>query len=281
MKPDLIEFKGLGGLKLVADSYGTPGNPPVMFAHGGGQTRHAWGGTAKMLAERGWHAVCLDLRGHGDSAWCPDANYAIDAYAEDLRMVARTFAKRPVTVGASLGGISSLLAEGEHEGPIFSAVIFVDISPRVAEAGVANIRNFMSANMKEGFASLEEAAESIAQYLPHRPKPKDTSGLAKNLRLRENGRYYWHWDPKFFSGPNGPRDPRRPERLEDAARKITCPALLVRGQASDLVTMESAQAFLAVMPHMEFVDVTGAGHMVAGDKNDVFTDAVMQFLNKL
>lgn len=281
MEPVLVEYAGLGGLKLVGDSYGTPGNPPVLFAHGGGQTRHAWGGTAKMLAALGWHAVCLDLRGHGDSGWCPDANYAVDAYAEDLRMVARTFVRPPAVVGASLGGNSSLIAEGEHEGPIFSAIVLVDITPKVADAGVKHIQDFMSANMVEGFANLDEAAESVAKYLPHRPKPKDTSGLAKNLRLRENGRYYWHWDPKFFSGPTRPRDPNRTVRMEAAARKLTCPTLLVRGKSSDLVTEEAAREFMAMVPHAEFVDVTGAGHMVAGDKNDAFTDAVVKFLNKL
>ena len=259
MKAEPMEFIGLGGLKLAADSYGTPGNQPVLFAHGGGQTRHAWGGTAKILAERGWHAVCLDLRGHGDSGWCPDANYAVDAYAEDLRIISRTFSKRPVAVGASLGGNSSL----------------------IAEEGVKHIQDFMSANMEQGFASLDEAAESVAKYLPHRPKPKDTSGLAKNLRLRDNGRYYWHWDPKFFSGPKRARDPNRQARMEAAARALTCPTLLVRGKSSDLVTEEAAQEFLALVPHAEYADVGGAGHMVAGDKNDAFTEAVVQFLNKL
>lgn len=280
MQPALIEYKGLGGLKLVADSYGTPGNPAVMFAHGGGQTRHAWGGTAKQLAGLGWHAVCLDLRGHGDSGWCPDGNYAIDAYAEDLRIVARTFAKSPVTVGASLGGSSSLIAEGEHADDIFSAIVLVDITPRVEETGVKKIVDFMMANVEHGFATLDEAAASVAEYLPHRSKPKDTSGLAKNLRLR-NGRYYWHWDPKFFNGPNKPRDERRPERLEDAARNLKCPTLLVRGKSSELVTDESVRNFMELVPHAEFVDVSGAGHMVAGDKNDAFTEAVVQFLNRL
>lgn len=280
MHPDHVTFTGHGGLKLAADSYGTPGNPSVLFAHGGGQTRHAWGGTAKMLADRGWHAVCLDLRGHGDSGWCPDANYSIDAYAEDLRIVARSFTKPPVAVGASLGGSSSLIAEGEQNGS-FTAIVLVDITPRIEEAGVEKIQNFMRANMEAGFANLDEAADSIAKYLPHRTKPKDTSGLAKNLRLRENGRYYWHWDPKFFSGPQRPRDPKRPERLEAAARNLKCPALLVRGKSSDLVSEENAREFLTMVPHAEFVDVSGAGHMVAGDKNDAFTDAVMQFLGKL
>lgn len=281
MTPELIEFRAFGGLKLVADSYGTPGNQPVIFAHGGGQTRHAWGGTANILAERGWHAICLDLRGHGDSDWCPEANYAVDAYAEDLRIIARSFSKRPVAVGASLGGNSSLIAEGEHEDPIFSAIVLVDITPRIAEEGVKHIQDFMGANMEKGFANVDEAADSVARYLPHRPKPKDTSGLAKNLRLREDGRYYWHWDPKFFNGPKRARDPNRQARMEAAARALTCPTLLVRGKSSDLVTEEAAQEFLAMVPHAEFVDVGGAGHMVAGDKNDAFTEAVVQFLNKL
>ena len=280
MQATLVHYQGFGGLKLAADSYGTPGDPAVLFAHGGGQTRHAWGGTAKLLAGRGWHAVCLDLRGHGDSGWCPDANYSIDAYAEDLRQVASSFAAPPVAVGASLGGSSSLIAEGEQAGGVFSAIVLVDITPRVEETGVKKIVDFMMANVEHGFATLDEAADSVAKYLPHRSKPKDTGGLAKNLRLR-NGRYYWHWDPKFFNGPNKPRDDRRPERLENAARNLQCPTLLVRGKSSDLVSEENVRHFMQLTPHAEFVDVSGAGHMVAGDKNDAFTEAVTQFLNRL
>lgn len=69
---EMLELEGFEGLRLVADAFGDPKDPPVLFAHGGGQTRHAWGGAARVLAEAGWYAVSLDLRGHGDSAWCPD-----------------------------------------------------------------------------------------------------------------------------------------------------------------------------------------------------------------
>lgn len=281
MEPTRIEYDGHGGLKLVADSYGTPGNQPVLLAHGGGQTRHAWGGTAKALAEQGWHAVSLDLRGHGDSGWCPEKNYTMDAYAEDLRKVAATFDRKPAAVGASLGGSSSLIAEGEHPENVFAAVVLVDITPRIEEEGVQKIRGFMHANIEEGFGSLEEAADAIAAYMPHRPRPKNLDGLKKNLRLRDNGRYYWHWDPAFSTGPNRPRDARRPERMEDAARNLDVPTMLVRGKMSDLVSEEAAKEFLGMVPHAEFVDVSGAGHMVAGDKNDAFTDAVISFLGKL
>lgn len=281
MEPTRIEYEGHGGLNLVADSYGTPGNQPVLLAHGGGQTRHAWGGTAQSLAAKGWHAVSVDLRGHGDSAWCPDANYTMDAYAQDLREIAATFDKNPVAVGASLGGSSSLIAEGEHPDPVFAAVILVDITPRVEQSGVDKIRGFMHANIEEGFADLQEAADAIATYMPNRPRPKSLDGLKKNLRLRENGRYYWHWDPAFSTGMKGPRDPKRPERMEQAARNLECPTMLVRGKMSDLVTEEAAKEFMGMVPHADFVDVSGAGHMVAGDKNDVFTDAVVAFLSKL
>ena len=72
-----------------------------------------------------------------------------------------------------------------------------------------------------------------------------------------------------------------PEVLEAAARTLTVPTLLVRGRQSDLFSEEGAQAFLAMVPHAEFADVGGAGHMVAGDRNDAFNDAVIGFLQRI
>jgi pimeloyl-ACP methyl ester carboxylesterase len=68
------------------------------------------------------------------------------------------------------------------------------------------------------------------------------------------------------------------ERLEDAARNLTLPTLLVRGASSDLLSEEGAAAMLALVPHATQVDVAGAGHMVAGDRNDRFNAAVVDFL---
>jgi pimeloyl-ACP methyl ester carboxylesterase len=56
------------------------------------------------------------------------------------------------------------------------------------------------------------------------------------------------------------------------------PALLVRGQMSDLVTEERADEFLARYREIDFVDVGSAGHMVAGGRNDLFAGAVVDFL---
>ena len=108
--PESVVFVGAGGLELRADAFGDRSGPTVLLLHGGGQTRHSWGGTARLLAERGWRAVAVDLRGHGESAWAPDGRYSIDDFAADVVAVAGALGQRPVLVGASLGGVAALVA---------------------------------------------------------------------------------------------------------------------------------------------------------------------------
>ncbi|MGZ3420833.1 MAG: alpha/beta fold hydrolase [Polyangiales bacterium] len=269
---------GFGGVSLSGDSFGEEGGAPVLLLHGGGQTRHAWDETARALASRGRRVVALDLRGHGDSDWAPDADYTLDAFSEDVRRAARTFATKPAIVGASLGGLSALVAEAEGEG-VASALVLVDVATRLEPDGVAKIVGFMRAR-PDGFASLEDAADAIAGYLPHRPRPSDLSGLEKNLRRGDDGRLRWHWDPAFL-GERRPGASNAKERLESAARALRIPTLLVRGRRSDLLSERGVEEFLQLVPHATFVDVAGAGHMVAGDRNDAFTAAILPFLDQV
>lgn len=278
MEPKAIEYTGHEGIVLAGEAWGDEKNPPVLLLHGGGQTRFAWGGTARALAEAGWYAVSLDLRGHGDSAWAEEGNYDISAFAGDAVHVAQSFSRKPAVVGASLGGIASLVAQAESPEPVFSAIVLVDIAPRMEREGVERIISFMGNQLEEGFASLEEAADAIASYMPHRPRPKDLSGLQKNLRRGEDGRYRWHWDPQFVVGKRLPSASNDPERLLRASRSLDVPVMLVRGRMSDICSEESAREFLSVVPHAKYVDVADASHMVAGDKNDIFTKAVLEFL---
>jgi pimeloyl-ACP methyl ester carboxylesterase len=266
------------GLTLAGDAWGAPQHAPVLLMHGGGQTHHAWAGTGRALAKRGWYALALDLRGHGDSDWAADGDYGLEAFARDLVAVARALPRPPVLVGASLSGLAGLLAQGEAETAVFAALVLVDVTPRLDPQGTQNIIGFMSARLTDGFATLEEAADSIAAYNPHRPRPKDLSGLAKNLRRHPDGRWRWHWDPAFMSGTRPPDIHAHHDRLFAASRALRLPTLLVRGRMSDLVTVEAAQEFLDLAPHAQFADVSGAGHMVAGDRNDLFTEAVVGFL---
>ncbi|GGK50005.1 alpha/beta fold hydrolase [Salinarimonas ramus] len=280
-----LAFTGAAGNRLVASVFGE-GPRSVLLLHGGGQTRHAWEETAKRLAAEGWRALCLDQRGHGDSERAPDGAYSFLAFAADAAHVGRSLAREgdvPVAIGASLGGIASLLALGETpagaDAP-FRGLVLVDIVPRMDPRGVDKIQGFMRAHAREGFASIEAAADAVAAYLPHRPRPRSLDGLRKNLRLSEDGRWRWHWDPAFLDGPASVNaDWEHAEaRLHHATRTLCVPTLLVRGGSSELVTPEAAKDFLAMAPDAEFVDVAEARHMVAGDANDVFADAVTGFL---
>jgi non-heme chloroperoxidase len=275
-----VYFEGHGGVTLAGDAFGDPMSPPVILLPGGGQTRHAWGTAAERLAAQGWYALALDLRGHGDSSWASDGDYSLTAFVGDLLRVTETLRRAPVIVGASLGGITGLLAAGETAPQAFAALVLVDIAPRMESDGVERIVGFMRAHL-DGFDSLEAAADAITEYLPRRPRPKDLSGLTKNLRLGEDRRYRWHWDPAFVLGSKRPSGSQQPERLLAAARRLTIPALLVRGQMSEVISEAGAREFLEAVPHARYVDVSDAGHMVAGDRNDVFAQAVIDFLRAL
>ncbi|HSP30325.1 MAG TPA: alpha/beta hydrolase [Ilumatobacteraceae bacterium] len=270
------------GMRIAADEW--PGDgPAVVLAHGGGQTRHSWGGTADVLSSNGHRVVSIDLRGHGDSAWDPNGDYSMGAYRDDALAVADWIGEPVAWVGASLGGMTGLHAV-DAAPERFSSLVLVDITPRPAAAGVSRILEFMGKDAIDGFATLDDAADAIAAYQPHRPRPADLSGLAKNLRIGEDGRWRWHWDPAFISMRTGgtsehARDTHHGE-LEAIARRLTLPMLLVRGRLSDLVTEAEVVEFRQMVPHAEYVDVAGAAHMIAGDKNDVFTDAVVAFLGR-
>lgn len=276
-----IRFELSGGISIAADAHGEPDAQPVLFLHGGGQTRHAWGATAETLAARGFHTICMDHRGHGQSSWAGPDEYRLDHFVADLRGVLAQLDQKPVLVGASLGGITALLAETTGDRSVAKGLVLVDVTPRLEPEGVDRILGFMKAGAS-GFASLEEVADSIARYLPHRNRPKDLSGLAKNLRRNDDGRYHWHWDPNMLETWERDKyteadDLELKARLANAAR-LRIPTLLIRGRLSDLVSTEAAAEFLEMVPHAEYVDLAGAHHMVAGDRNDAFTDAVTDFL---
>lgn len=276
---EMLSFQG-AGVRLSADRYAPPSasRGVLLFLHGGGQTRHSWGRAAAALAAEGWTTIALDLRGHGDSQWAPDGDYGIDAFVADLVAVIGALPQPPVLVGASLGGATSLVTAGEHP-EAARGLVLVDIVPRIEAAGVAHIQSFMAAK-PDGFADLEEVADAIAAYTPHRARPRNLEGLKKNVRLRENGRWYWHWDPAFLRIADEPTRRMREERMAAAARHVRVPTMLVRGRDSDVVSPEGAEQLRELIPGARIVEAK-AGHMVAGDDNAVFVEQLGEFLGEV
>ena len=287
-----VKFRGVGGLTLIADEWNRgaesasgaaaaatsdPARPSILFLHGGGQNRYSWKNTSQILADEGLHVVALDSRGHGDSDRAPDANYTVDALCADTLLVLEQIGRPTILIGASMGGMTALPVAYQAGPEKVTKLVLVDVVPRYEKDGSARIREFMSSGLN-GFESLEEAADAVAAYLPHRTKPRSSAGLKKNLRYRD-GRWQWHWDPAFLTAPMD--DPFvRVEKLEQAAINLTIPILLIRGRLSDVVSEEGVKDFLDKVPNAEFVELSDAGHTAAGDDNDAFSEVVVQFVNR-
>ncbi|MFD9367716.1 alpha/beta fold hydrolase [Streptomyces sp. NPDC060020] len=278
--PQQRDFVGHGGIRLTANVWGEESSPPLILLHGGGQTRHAWDRTGPRLAPLGWRVIAPDLRGHGTSAWSADGDYALDLFAEDVRAIVARLGGRPVLIGASLGGLASLLAAGEAPQAAIRALVLVDVAHRPDPRGFRRIVAFMRGH-PEGFADVGEAAAAVSAHVPHRPRPADPEGIRTNLR-RHGDRWVWHWDPRMPDSFEGRMDPPgMAECLLDAARHADVPILLVRGGISDVVREDVAEQFCDSVPRARRIDVLGAGHMVAGDRNDHFLDAIVPFLERL
>ena len=273
-----MKFEGKDGLNIIADSWGSDSDPLVILLHGGGQTRHAWGESGELLSSSGFYVLALDLRGHGDSDWHPEGDYSIESHKEDLVKILDYLKKPASLVGASLGGIISLsLAGDELHSHLCNNLVMVDIGLYPDPEGATRIVDWMK-SAQNGFDTLEEAAEAVAQYLPHRKRPRDIRGLKKNLRKKKDGRFYWHWDPRFLDRRTENPNPNLEEIQRNAARRVKVPTLLIRGALSDVVTDRNVKEFLSAVPHAEFEEINQAAHMVAGDRNDVFVKAAVNFL---
>jgi pimeloyl-ACP methyl ester carboxylesterase len=277
--PQLFHWEN-DGIRLTGERWqGDRDGDPVLLLHGGGQTRHSWKNTAERLARGGRTALALDARGHGDSDWHPQQDYTLGGFDSDLVALVRALDRTPVLVGASLGGTTSLTAAGEHPG-LAKGLVLVDIVASPEPEGVARITSFMRAH-QDGFATLEEVADAIAAYNPVRRRPSSLEGLRKNVRRHDDGRWYWHWDPAFMRIDAEPIREANPDRLRSAAAHITIPTLIVRGRQSDMVSDAGLEDMKRLIPHARSVDVGAAGHMVAGDDNDVFTASLEDFLSSV
>jgi pimeloyl-ACP methyl ester carboxylesterase len=266
-------------LILHVHEFGRSGDPGVLMLHGLGQTGQSWHGAARQLAESGFHVLCPDFRGHGASDWAPGGEYSLLDFLADVRRHARLFAKPPIIVGASMGGLLALLGEAEANQTLARALVLVDITPRWERKGVERILSFMRA-APNGFGSLEEAQGAIAEHLPHRAGESSDRRLRRMLDQHHDGRWYWHWDPALLDQIEQQSE-QYPQRLLAAARVLTAPVLLVSGSRSDVVSRETITEFLNAVPHAQHADIAEATHMVAGDNNDAFNQALLNFIGGL
>lgn len=271
------------GIGLAASRHALPGQesdtPAVLYAHGFGQTRRAWSAAAATLATHGYTGLAYDARGHGGSGRNPAGEpYTGHQFIDDLIVLAGELPRPPVLVAASMSGLFGLLAEARWPG-LFRAMVLVDITPRWESTGLQRILDFMTA-FPDGFASLEQAADSIAAYVPHRRTRKSPGALRELLHQGDDGRWRWHWDRRLVD--ELARDSERhQDDIAAATRAVRCPLLLVSGGRSSLVSERTVAEFLDLAPHARHVQLADATHMLAGDDNDRFTATVLDYLADL
>ena len=264
------------GVRIRADVWNPSAQKTIILAHGGGQTRYSWSGAARMLSENNYRVINYDARGHGDSDWSPDNTYPMTRRWGDLQEVAASVEGPLAVVGASMGGGSALFGLSQGFRP--SALILVDIAPNSDRQGMQRVRDFMASGLA-GFSTLEDVADAVSAYNPSRPRPKNPEGLKKNLRLGPDDRWYWHWDPGMIELDIDEEREIMGKTMDALGGASSVPTLLVRGLQSDVVTDETVKEFRRYAPGIHVMNVGGAGHMVAGDKNDAFNTAILEFLS--
>jgi flavin reductase (DIM6/NTAB) family NADH-FMN oxidoreductase RutF/pimeloyl-ACP methyl ester carboxylesterase len=269
-----LAFTGFGGLQIKGEGFGAPDDPAVVLLHGGAQSRRVWRDAAAVLAAAGRYAITIDLRGHGESGWAADGRYDFHAFAEDLRAVLGQLQKRPVVVGASLGGYVALEAMEGQGAALASGLVLVDAALEMDPAGSARLGEILRRHAR-GFADLDEAAAASQELTPHH-RPIERTSLERQLRQDEAGRYFWTWDPKFPFADL----PSTFDELHRAASELKLPTLVMHGAASEVVTERQVGRLKELMPGAEFVRIEGAGHQLVREQSDTFNATLLEFLER-
>jgi pimeloyl-ACP methyl ester carboxylesterase len=284
MEPRDLRVKGAGGAELHLLEWSTEG-VPMLLLHGFGNEAHIWDDFAPVVAPH-YRTLALDHRGHGQSDWAPDGRYEIDALVDDVESVTAALGiERMVLVGHSLGGRVATVYAGRHPERLAGFVI-VDIGPEVDPRGSLRIRQDVESNLQPAFDSVEEYARVLSLSYPA-ATPESLRRMARHgLRRRADGRFELVMDPAWrgiTAGRSGSAQAEQEEnalrqRMWDALAALPCPALVVRGAASDILSPEVADRMVdEVLQNGRLAVVPQAGHSVMTDNPPGFNDAVASF----
>lgn len=270
------EFEGFGGLRIVADAFGNAESPPVVLVHSGGQSKEFWHGSAQALAEAGRYAICIDLRGHGESGHAADGRYDLDAHIQDLRAVLSSLPTRALVVGAGLGAIIALATVGESAPHLVSGLALVDVNIWFEEAALKRLHTALL-ERTTAVDAPDKIAAAVAAAHPGEPTPAVTERLLASFAKRGDGKLEWRGDPKALQGSDLFS---QQDRLTEAAGRIVGPVVLVRGSLNDTISNENLQRLQATIKGSELVEIEGAGHFLAADREDLFNAVLLDFLER-
>lgn len=264
-------------LRLHLLEWGEPDAPPLLLLHGGNQSAHSWDLVSLHLADR-YHIYALDQRGHGDSEWARDAEYAPDQMARDaLALIAQEGVAAPIVVGHSMGGMVTMRLTA-LEPTLPRAVGLVDVGPEVSQRGAETIRNFVVRNTE--FDQLDQFIDRVVAYDPFRSREHIERTARYNLVQRSDGRYVSKSD-RLLHDPEFRQRARPDSERRDVAQGFHAfagPTLLIRGERSNILEAEAAQRFVAGLPNARLVEVSDCGHNVHSQNTPGFLEALTPWL---
>lgn len=270
-----LDFQGFGGVHIAGTAFGSSDNPSVLLLPSHGQTREFWYGSAAALAEAGRYAICVDLRGHGDSGHSPDGQYGLDAYVGDLRAVLAALPNRAVVVTAGLGALIAMAAVGEGAPDLVSGLALVDANIWIEQAVAAHMGQALESRTME-FDDPSKIVDAIAAAYPSEPRPVTDRIMAAYAR-RDDGRFYWRGDPKALASGSLPAFETR---LTEAAARLVCPVTLIRGSLNATVSPLVTGKLQALIRGAEIAEIEGAGHYATSDREDDFNAILLDFLER-
>jgi pimeloyl-ACP methyl ester carboxylesterase len=249
----------VNGLALHYLEWGKPDASPIVCVHGYTSSAQAFNALARHLQDR-YRILALDVRGHGESAWSPTGAYRYADQASDLTAFARQLGlDKFVLVGTSMGGIIAMAFAAEH-GERLRGLVINDIGPD-AEAGTQRITQTVGSR-PDDFTTLEEAMayrRATSPITAARPLEDQRELALGVLRQRADGRWVWKMDPAYIRQRVEHGPPTRPP-LWPALHALSCPALVVWGEGSDVLSEAQALRVVDALPRGELVRVPGIGH---------------------
>ncbi len=273
---ETLDFQGFGGIHVAGTAFGSPDDPPVLLLPSLGQVRQFWFGSAQALADAGRYAICVDLRGHGDSAASPDGHYELDAYIADLRAILAALPSRAVVVTAGLGALIAIAAVGEGAPDLVSGLALVDANIWVDQV-VADHEVGAVGRQATEFDDPSKILDAIAAAHPAEPRPEINDRIMAAYTKREDGWFEWRGDPKALAAADLPDIAAR---LIAAVGGIRVPATLIRGSLNDTVSSDMTMRLQALIKGSEIAEIEGAGHYAASDREDDFNAILLDFLER-
>jgi len=261
----------VNGLRLHYLDWGSSDKPPFIMLHGISRVAHQFDHIATQF-KNDYHVMAIDMRGHGDSAWSPDAAYLVEDYVKDLEgFVEQLNLSGLVLLGNSTGGRVVQVYAGLHPDRV-ARLIVEDVGPERPNDIAAAFQRQVQQEAN-GWASEDELVESLKRSNAKTPEPILRSYAHFGSKRRDDGRIVWKRDPNLARG-------FIETDLWRFVREIKTPTIYILGGASRIVPAETQQKLKETLPGVQIVVMPGLGHYPDQEATEEFLRIAKTFLGK-